>query len=69
VVDASHWDGLPDGHTRATTTDPDTSGQPSLASRIAAAEPLSILLARRGANQPVPTRSLSVYADAAKENQ
>jgi transposase len=69
VVDASHWDGLPDGHTRATTTDPASSGQPSPAGRIAAAEPLSILLARRGANQPVPSRPLSAYADAAKENQ
>ena len=68
VVDASHWDGLPDGHTRATSTDP-TSGQPSPAGRIAAAEPLSMLLARKGANQPVPSRPLSVYADAAKENQ
>jgi hypothetical protein len=61
--------GLPDGHTRATSTDPATGGQPSTTSRITAAEPLSMLLARRGANQPVPSRPLSVYADAAKENQ
>ena len=67
LVDASHWDGLPDGHIRATSIDLATSGQLSPAGRIAVAEPLSILLARRGASQPVP--SPTVYADAVKENQ
>ena len=67
VVDADHWDGLPDGHTRATTTDhddppPTTAHQPT-------AEPLSALLVRRGADQPVATRPLSIYAEAAKENR
>jgi hypothetical protein len=67
VVDADHWDGLPDGHTRATTTDhddppPTTAHQPT-------GEPLSALLARRGASQPVATRPLSIYAEAAKENR
>jgi transposase len=67
VVDADHWDGLPDGHTRATTTDhgdapPKTVHQPT-------AEPLSALLARKRADQPVPTRPLSIYAEAVKEDQ
>ena len=68
VVDASHWHGLPDGHSRSTTTDPDDPAGPATA-HTPAAEPLSNLLARRGADQPVLTRPLSVYADAAEENR
>jgi hypothetical protein len=67
VVDADHWDGLPDGHTRATTTDHDD--QPPGTAHQPIAEPLSALLARRGADQSVPTRPLSIYAEAAKENR
>jgi transposase len=67
VVDASHWEGLPDGHTRATTIDP---AEPATATAPRpATEPLARLLGRRGADQPVPTRPLSVYADAVKEDQ
>jgi Mu transposase, C-terminal domain len=68
VVDASHWDGLPDGHTRSTTTAPDDPRLPASAAS-SAAEPLPTMLARRAADQPVPARPLSVYADAAKEAQ
>ena len=68
VIDASHWHGLPDGHSRSTTTDPDDPAGPATA-HTPAAEPLSNLLARRGADQPVLTRPLSVYADAAEENR
>jgi len=68
VIDADHWDGLPDGHTRATSTDSDST-QSFTAAPVAATEPLFTLLARRGVNQPVPSRPLSVYADAAKENR
>ena len=70
MVDASHWEGLPDGHTRATTTDPDDPAGPATATAPPpATEPLARLLARRGADQPVPTRPLSVYAEAIKEDQ
>jgi transposase len=70
VVDASHWDGLPDGHTRSTTTDPDDPAGPATATAPRpATEPLARLLARRGADQPVATRALSIYTEAAKENQ
>jgi transposase len=70
IVDQGHWDGLPDGHTRATTTgepampptanigSPDTAGQP---------EPLSALLARRHADITVTRRPLTDYAAAATD--
>jgi hypothetical protein len=67
VVDASHWGGLPDGHTRATTTD--HSDPPPTTAHRPTTEPLSALLTRRGAEQPVATRPLSIYAEAAKENR
>src|SRR3954470_15823943 len=70
VVDASHWDGLPDGHTRSTTTAPDHPARPAPGTAPRpATEPLARLLARRGADQPVATRALSIYTEAAKENQ
>ena len=58
-VDPAHWDGLPDGHTRATTVE--TAGPGRL---HAAAEPLAVLLARRRAYLPVARRSLADYARA-----
>jgi transposase len=61
VIDPSHWDGLPDGHTRATTTElpPARSiGSPPL-------EPLSALLTRRHADLTVAARPLTDYANLA----
>jgi hypothetical protein len=69
IVDPGHWDGLPDGHTRATTT----SGEPAAgqgtagpgSSRSRRGEPagaLRFLLARADAAQvTVGHRPLSVY--------
>jgi transposase len=64
VVDPTHWDGLPDGRTRATTVavstpalDPDP-GSNDL-------EPLSSLLGRRHADITVAARPLADYACAA----
>jgi hypothetical protein len=68
MIDRSHWDGLPDGHTRATTTavEADQPTRPGLL------EPLSALLARRHAVLTVAARPLADYALAStnpKENQ
>jgi transposase len=63
VVDPAHWDGLPDGHTRAVTvTSPD---RPPGSGSSPAAEPLSALLTRRHADVTVAARPLSDYAHAA----
>jgi transposase len=65
VVDPAHWDGLPDGHTRATTLDP-----PAHPATVAAAgpeaDPLAALLTQRpAAATPVARRALSIYDCAA----
>ncbi|MEV0901263.1 IS21 family transposase [Actinoplanes sp. NPDC049802] len=60
IVDETHWDGLPDGHTRAVTTG-DTPPQPRRRDR-SAASPLQALLTRAAAAQvTVAARPLSVY--------
>ncbi|MFC7280240.1 IS21 family transposase, partial [Paractinoplanes rhizophilus] len=60
VVDEAHWDGLPDGHTRAVTTG-DTPPQPRRRDRPASG-PLQALLTRAAAAQvTVAARPLSVY--------
>ncbi|MDY7091020.1 MAG: IS21 family transposase [Actinomycetota bacterium] len=60
IVDETHWDGLPDGHTRAVTTG-DTPPQPRRRDRTAAS-PLQALLTRAAAAQvTVAARPLSVY--------
>src|SRR5215217_1785711 len=68
IVDRSHWDGLPDGHTRATTTAVEAD-QPT---RPGPLEPLSALLTRRHADLRVAARPLADYTRLAaghpKEN-
>jgi transposase len=64
VVDQSHWDGLPDGATRAVTSDP-LIAAPTATRPETGLEPLSELLARRHADIPVAVRSLADYAQAA----
>jgi hypothetical protein len=61
-VDPAHWDGLPDGHTCATTVE--TAGPGRLDKTQAVAEPLAVLLARRRADLPVAWRPLADYARA-----
>lgn len=69
VVDQAHWDGLADGHTRATVVDgaPDTSARPAgtdTGDGEDAPNPLAALLARStAASVPVARRSLQVYQD------
>lgn len=68
VVDPTHWDGLPDGHTRAVTLDPppqprdpdpSPEGQPRL-------DPLAGLIAAHpAAATPVARRALASYDTAA----
>ena len=68
VVDESHWDGLPDGRTRATTTDTDRPAQTARRTADTGGEPnpLAALLTRhQGANIPVARRPLATYDNAA----
>jgi len=67
VVDQAHWDGLPDGHTRAVVVEPTTRELAATASEVSGArlEPLSSVLARRHANVEVAARPLADYAQAA----
>jgi transposase len=60
IVDETHWDGLPDGHTRAVTTG-DAPAQPRHRDRTSGS-PLQALLTRAAAAQvTVAARPLSVY--------
>jgi hypothetical protein len=68
VVDASHWEGLPDGHTRAVLIEPyrhpSPATRPSAAATPAPADagPLAALLTRHaGAATPVARRPLEFY--------
>jgi transposase len=63
LVDQTHWDGLPDGHTRATTTQADTDGA-ATRSGSSHLEPLSSVLARHRADVTVATRPLIDYTRA-----
>jgi transposase len=65
VVDPTHWDGLPDGHTRAVDLAQPTRPTPSpTTSSGVGLEPLSSLLARRHADIEVATRPLTDYETA-----
>jgi len=59
-IDPAHWNGLPDGHTRAITLTGPTAGEPA-ADRL---EPVAMLLHRPGMGIPVARRDPRVY-DAA----
>jgi hypothetical protein len=63
IADEKHWDGLPDGHTRAVTTDdPDTPIPLRRPKPQPATGPLQSLLSRAAAAQvTVHARPLSVY--------
>jgi hypothetical protein len=66
VIDPAHWDGLPDGHTRATIVE--TAGQPGRTRRVgeAGVDVLTALLALNpAAAAPVAQRSLRDYEQAA----
>ena len=69
VIDQAHWDGLPDGHTRAVVVDrAEPFCPPRSGSESGGLEPLSSLLARRHANIAVANRPLTDYARAAACN-
>ncbi|MDG4787140.1 IS21 family transposase [Micromonospora sp. WMMD1102] len=69
VVDETHWDGLPDGHTRAVTTGDPDGGQSTTrrpARHNGGQGPLQALLNRAAAAQiAVEARPLSVYEQIA----
>jgi hypothetical protein len=62
MVDPAHWEGLPDGHTRATSLEPALRIESQIPQQL---EPLSGLLSRRHANITVVARPLTDYANAA----
>ena len=68
IVDPTHWDGLPDGHTRATTVenDRDRDAREHTPTDPTADHPLAGLLTPRpAAATPLARRALSVYDTAA----
>lgn len=73
VIDPAHWDGLPDGHTRATTADPprrggdpDRTDPTDVNTPNGDPNPLRALLTRsQAAATPVARRPLSTYDNAA----
>jgi transposase len=67
VVDAAHWDGLPDGHTRATVIETTSAKQPAPAPQGAGEpNPLAALInANPAAAIPVARRPLADYDTAA----
>ncbi|UQU66843.1 IS21 family transposase [Couchioplanes caeruleus] len=70
IVDETHWDGLPDGHTRAVTTGDPAGPQPPARrkpSHDSSRGPLQALLTRAAAAQvTVEARPLSVYDQIAQ---
>lgn len=66
VVDPAHWDGLPDGHTRAVVVEPTARLLlPAAPKTGMEPEPLSALLTRRHADIEVASRPLTDYDTAA----
>lgn len=63
VVDPAHWDGLPNGHTRAVVVEPVTRPLAPVLPLAASGglEPLTSLLARRHAEIEVAARPLTAY--------
>jgi transposase len=64
VVDQSHWDGLPDGHTRATVTELPSRPVSDRTDRDQPGSMSELLHHRRLAATPVAKRSLNDYAVA-----
>ncbi|WP_443047441.1 IS21 family transposase [Streptomyces sp. KMM 9044] len=62
IVDEDHWKALPDGHTRATTTDPGTpSPRPARPPEQEPGGLISLLARARAAQVHVGTRPLALY--------
>ena len=64
VIEQAHWERLPDGHTRATTT-----ARELVEPERPAIEPLSALLTRRHADLTVAARPLTDYANLANPKE
>jgi transposase len=65
VIDPTHWDGLPDGHTRAVDHSQPTRPTPC-STAAAVLEPLSALLVRHHADIHVAARPLTDYETATR---
>ncbi len=62
VLDPAHWEGLPDGHTRATVIELPTRPTPTTPSTSAAGTgPLAAVVAHHRADVPVAHRDLATY--------
>ncbi|HZM81554.1 MAG TPA: DDE-type integrase/transposase/recombinase, partial [Candidatus Limnocylindrales bacterium] len=66
VIDPAHWDGLPDGHTRATVVETAAPARPDRPDQL---EPLAALLTGRHADLTVAARPLTDYAHAANQKE
>ena len=66
VIDPAHWDGLPDGHTRATVVETAALARPDRPDQL---EPLAALLTGRHADLTVAARPLTDYAHAANQKE
>ncbi|MFG3656828.1 IS21 family transposase [Streptomyces sp. NPDC047706] len=66
VVDPAHWQALPDGHTRATTTGEELNAAPPTCRRPDEVGGLTSLLRARAAQIQVVTRPLSFYDQIAR---
>jgi hypothetical protein len=65
VIDPAHWDGLPDGRTRATVVDPPSQAAPAGSGDPVPGGPLAGLLTRHhAAGVHVARRSLASYTTA-----
>lgn len=64
VIDPTHWDGLPDGHTRATTIGPGDTTPLARQGKPVDLGPLSAVLATHAPDVTVAVRSLAAYEAA-----
>lgn len=64
VIDATHWDGLPDGHTRATTTGPGDTTPPARTGKPLDLGSLPAVLAAHAPDVHVAVRPLAQYEAA-----
>src|SRR5680860_733640 len=64
VIDPTHWDGLPDGHTRATTTGAGDSAGSTRPGKPVDLGPLSAVLATHAPDVHVAARPLAAYEAA-----
>jgi transposase len=68
IVDEAHWNGLPDGHTRATCLDPAPDRSPTAGAQREPNPLAALLAAHPAAGAPVTHRPLAAYEQVAGLN-